>query len=77
MKPELPMKLIQNAGKWHQLWSVRLALAGAVLNAGAIGWTVFQGAVHPLLYASINMALGIGVAVMRVLQQKPPEGDPQ
>lgn len=69
------MKLIDSAGQWHKLWSVRLALAGAVLNAGAIGWTVFQGAVHPLLYAGVNMALGVGVAVVRVLSQA--DGDPK
>lgn len=68
------MKLIDDAGSWHRLWSVRLALAGAVLNAGAIGWTVFQGAVNPLIYAAINMALGIGVAVVRVLSQSQPDG---
>jgi len=71
------MKLIDDVGQCHRLWSVRLALAGAVLNAGAIGWTVFQGAVNPMLYASINMALGIGVAVVRVLSQTPPDGGPQ
>ncbi len=63
------MKLIENVAACHKLWSVRLALAGAVLNAGAIGWTVFQGAVNPLIYAAINMALGVGVAVVRVLSQ--------
>ena len=67
------MKLIDGAGGWHRLWSVRLALAGAVLNAGAIGWTVFQGAVNPLIYAAINMGLGIGVAVVRVLSQTKPD----
>lgn len=68
------MKMIDDAHRWHRLWSVRLALSGAVLNAGAIGWAVFQGAVNPLLYAGINMALGIGVAVVRVLSQAPPDG---
>ncbi|WP_449103794.1 DUF7940 domain-containing protein [Pseudomonas veronii] len=69
------MKLIENVAACHKLWSVRLALAGAVLNAGAIGWTVFQGAVNPLIYAAINMALGVGVAVVRVLSQSQPGGD--
>lgn len=61
--------LVPNAGQWHRLWSVRLALAGSALNAAAIGWTVFQGAVHPLVYATVNMALGVAVAIARVLQQ--------
>lgn len=69
------MKLIERSGSWHRLWSVRLALAGSVLNAGAIGWTVFQGTVNPLIYAAINMALGVGVAVVRVLSQPQPDGD--
>ncbi len=71
------MKLIEGAGQWHKLWSVRLALAGAALNAGAISWTVFQGAVNPLLYAGVNMALGVGVAVVRVLAQAKPDGEQQ
>lgn len=71
------MKLIDSAGSWHKLWSVRVALAGAVLNAGAIGWTVFQGSVNPLIYAAINMGLGIGIAVVRVLSQAPPDGGTQ
>lgn len=62
-------QLIANAGQWHKLWSVRLALAGSALNAAAIGWTVFQGAVHPMVYASVNMVLGVAVAIARVLQQ--------
>lgn len=69
-------KLIEGAKQWHTLWSVRMALAGSVLNAGAIGWTVFQGTVNPLIYAAINMGLGIGVAVVRVLSQAPKD-DPQ
>lgn len=68
------MKLIDDVAQSHKLWSVRLALAGAVLNAGAISWTVFQGAVNPLVYGAINMGLGIGVAVVRVLSQSPPDG---
>jgi hypothetical protein len=71
------MKLIDSASECHKLWSVRLALSGAVLNAGAIGWTVFQGSVNPLIYAAINMALGIGVAVVRVLDQAPNDGGTQ
>lgn len=70
-------KLIEGAQQWHKLWSVRIALAGSVLNAGAIGWTVFQGSVNPLMYAAINMGLGIGVAVVRVLSQAPPDGGQQ
>jgi hypothetical protein len=59
--------------------SVQLAIAGAVLNAAAAGWSVFQGAVDPLVFAGVNMALSIGVAVARVVQQsklRDPVDDP-
>ncbi|WP_213881219.1 hypothetical protein [Pseudomonas sp. dw_358] len=65
----MSLQLIDNASQWHKMWSVRLALAGAVLNAAAVGWTLFQGAVNPLVFASVNMGLGIAVAIARVVQQ--------
>jgi len=74
------MKLIP---EWRQFWrmtSVQLAIAGAVLNAAAAAWSVFQGAVDPLVFASVNMVLSVGVAVARVVQQsklrdqEPPAG---
>jgi hypothetical protein len=71
------MQLIDNASGWHKLWSVRVALAGSVLNAMVIGWTVFQGSVNPLLYAAINMGLGVCVAVVRVLPQGKPDDSAQ
>jgi hypothetical protein len=58
--------------EWRKAWkltSVQIAAVGAALNAAAVGWLLFQGSVHPLLFASVNMALGIGVAVSRVVQQ--------
>jgi hypothetical protein len=42
-----------------------------------IGWTVFQGSVNPLLYAAINMGLGVCVAVVRVLPQGKPDDSAQ
>jgi hypothetical protein len=65
------MKLIAGARSWHKLWSVRVALAGALVNAGAGCWIVFQGSVNPMVYAVINMAFGLGVAVVRVISQGP------
>jgi type IV secretory pathway TrbF-like protein len=58
--------------EWRKAWrmaSVQLAVAGAVLNAAAAGWSVFQGAVDPLVFAVVNMGLSIAVAVSRVIQQ--------
>jgi type IV secretory pathway TrbF-like protein len=58
--------------EWRKAWrmtSVQLAVAGAVLNAAAAGWSVFQGTVDPLVFAVVNMGLSIAVAVSRVIQQ--------
>lgn len=58
--------------EWRKAWrltSVQLAALGAALNAAAVGWSVFQGAVDPLVFASVNMALSIAVAVSRVVKQ--------
>lgn len=63
------MKLIP---EWRAAWklsSVQLAVLGAVLNAAAVAWSVFQGAVDPLVFAGVNMALSIAVAVSRVVLQ--------
>ena len=58
--------------EWRKAWrltSVQLAAIGAALNAAAVGWSVFQGAVNPLVFACVNMALSIAVAVSRVVTQ--------
>lgn len=74
-----PMKLIPEWRKFWRMTSVQLAIAGAVLNAAAAGWSVFQGAVDPLVFAVVNMGLSIAVAVARVVQQSKlhqPSDDP-
>jgi hypothetical protein len=63
------MTLIPEWRKFWRMTSVQLAIAGAVVNAAAAGWSVFQGAVDPLVFAVVNMALSIAVAVARVVQQ--------
>jgi hypothetical protein len=63
------MKLIPEWRKAWRMTSVQLAIAGVVLNAAATGWSSFQGSVDPLVYAIVNMALGIAVAVSRVVKQ--------
>ena len=49
--------------------SVQLAVLGVALNAAATGWSSFQGSVDPLVFASVNMILGVAVAVSRVIKQ--------
>ena len=71
------MQLIEGASQAHKFWSVRIAIAGAMLNAAAVGWTLFQGNIDPVLYASVNMALGIAVAGARVVQQDSLKDGPQ
>jgi hypothetical protein len=63
------MNLIPEWRKAWRLTSVQLAVLGAALNAAAVGWSVFQGAVDPLVFASVNMVLSVAVAVARVVQQ--------
>lgn len=58
--------------EWRKAWrmtSVQLAIVGVVLNAAATGWSSFQGHVDPVVYAIVNMVLGIAVAVSRVVKQ--------
>lgn len=76
------MKLIPEWRKCWKLSSVQIAAAGAVLNAAAAAWSVFQGTVNPLVFACVNMGLSCAVAVARVVQQSklqgpPPPGGPQ
>ncbi|VVN21035.1 hypothetical protein PS662_04368 [Pseudomonas fluorescens] len=72
------MTLIPEWRKFWRMTSVQWAIAGVVLNAAAAGWSSFQGSVDPLVYASVNMVLGIAVAVSRVIKQpKLNDGDPE
>ena len=65
----MSLQLIDNANQWHKLWSVRIAIATAVLNAAAAGWSLFQGNINPLVFAAVNMGLSCAVAGARVIQQ--------
>jgi hypothetical protein len=58
--------------EWRKAWrmtSVQLAALIAAVNAAAGAWALFQGAVNPLLFASVNMALSVAVAIARVIPQ--------
>ena len=58
--------------EWRKAWrlsSVQIAILTAILNAAAISWTAFDGHVPPLLWASVNMFLGMAVAVARIVAQ--------
>ena len=63
------MTLIPEWRKFWRMTSVQLAIVGVALNAAATGWSAFQGAVDPVVFATVNMLLGVAVAVSRVIQQ--------
>jgi glycine cleavage system pyridoxal-binding protein P len=49
--------------------SVQLAALIAAVNAAALGWSGFQGVASPVVFASVNLALSVALAVARVVQQ--------
>ncbi|RJX83478.1 hypothetical protein [Pseudomonas sp. LS-2] len=58
--------------EWRKAWrmtSVQIAVLIAAVNAAAIGWSAFQGLVNPIVFASVNLGLGVAVAVARVIPQ--------
>lgn len=63
------MKLIN---EWRTSWrlsSMQLAILTAVLNALGVAWVAFDGHISPIVWASVNMVLGVLVAVARVIAQ--------
>ncbi|QMV32770.1 hypothetical protein 2A_00018 [Ralstonia phage Darius] len=63
------MNLIENAGQWHKLWSIRFALLSAMLAAAEAALPLWNGIVPPHVFASISTLCGIASAVSRVVQQ--------
>lgn len=57
---------------WKRAWklsSVQIAVLSALLNAAAGGWVYFNGYIPPMVWASVNMLLGMAVAVARLVPQ--------
>jgi len=63
------MSLIPEWRKCWRLTSVQLAIITAVLNAAAGAWVAFEGHINPVAWASVNMALGVAMAIARVVSQ--------
>lgn len=63
------MTLIDNAGAvWHRLWSVRLAVASAVMAAGQTALDMMQsGQPRPVIIMAF--LLSVGSAIGRLVQQ--------
>lgn len=63
------MSLIPEWRKCWRLTSVQLAILTAVLNAAAGAWVAFEGQISPVAWASVNMVLGVAMAIARVVSQ--------
>jgi hypothetical protein len=50
-------------------WSMYVGYAVVILNAASAGWMYFNGNIDPLWFAGINMALGVAVNTVRLLDQ--------
>ncbi|WP_019407166.1 hypothetical protein [Stutzerimonas stutzeri] len=64
--------------EWRKCWrmtSVQLAILTAVLNAAAGAWVAFEGHINPVAWASVNMVLGVAMAIARVVSQPKVTGD--
>lgn len=64
------MKLIDNAKKVHKMWSVRLAIAAALLGA-VEGVLPFWSDVLPAgVFAALSSIVAVGAAAARVIKQE-------
>ncbi|RRV38635.1 hypothetical protein EGJ12_08155 [Stutzerimonas stutzeri] len=71
------MNLIPEWRKSWRLTSVQLAILTAVLNAAAGAWVAFEGHINPVAWASVNMVLGVAMAIARVVSQPKVTGEPK
>lgn len=64
------MKLIEDAGQvWHKLWSVRFAIASALVSAAQAGWDAHVNG-QTNVGALISFGLSAGAGVARVIIQE-------
>lgn len=63
-----------DAKYWHRLWSVRFAVAGAVVSVGSVVFPGVLGFVNPLerpiTYASVSGAFFVATLFARLIDQK-------
>lgn len=78
------MKLIENASKWHKLWSMRLLVLTTIYTAAAGAWAVLPpdwkpelGEVGKMVLAGIGVLLPVLTGVARLVDQtaKPDSSD--
>ena len=68
------MRLIEHVGSlWHRLWSVRLAVGGAVFWGIVSGlylvWPAFAGTIPLLFYAVGGVVMSIALIIARIMKQ--------
>lgn len=65
------MKLLPN---WRAVlaraWSVRLIVAGAVLQGAALYWSAFEGALDARLFFGIGIVLQVASVISRLVDQQ-------
>lgn len=65
------MKLLPN---WRAVlaraWSVRLIVAGAVLQGAALYWSAFEGALDARIFFGIGIVLQVASVISRVVDQE-------
>lgn len=65
------MKLLPN---WRAVlaraWSVRLIVAGAVLQGAALYWSAFEGALDARLFFGVGIVLQVASVISRVVDQE-------
>ena len=66
----LGLQWAPDAKYWHQLWSVRIALAGAGLTGLASALPVFQNFMSPYLFAFLTCLISIATLAARLTDQK-------
>lgn len=71
------MNLIPEWRKSWRLTSVQFAIITAALNAAAGTWVAFDGHISPIVWAGVNMALGMAAAIARVIPQPKVTGPDQ
>jgi hypothetical protein len=64
------VKVVDN---WAEIvckaWSVHLTLLAALLDGAALGWSAFTDAVPPMWFMGVSLALSVGAAGVRILDQ--------
>lgn len=68
------MMLIENAGQWHKLWSLRLAIISALLAALEASLPLWSAQLPGGVFASLSTLTGIAAAVARVIKQTDIDG---